>query len=147
MNGDMERPEAFREHAQYWLAGDELKAGRALARKYKLRRDELEQQIRNLYAEAITRADVENIELQDLNPDLRTPFLRNGMQVHLPYTVYAHWFLLHRLLLGAGVKQVQANMDIDSMSRAAFLCAFSEEVKRGDGACLLCTVYEVPNRG
>lgn len=132
VNGDMERPEAFREHAQYWLAGDELKAGRALARKYKLRRDELEQQIRNLYAEAITRADVENIELQDLNPDLRTPFLRNGMQVHLPYTVYAHWFLLHRLLQGAGVKQVQANMDIDSMSRAAFLCAFSEEVTRGD---------------
>ena len=130
--GDMERPEAFREHAQYWLVGDELKAGRALARKYKLRRDDLERQILNLYEDAETRADVENIELQDLDPELRTPFLRNGMQIHLPYTVYAHWFLLHRLLHGAGVKHVQANMDIDSMSRAAFLCAFSEEVKRGD---------------
>ena len=130
--GDMERPEAFREHAQYWLVGDELKAGRALARKYKLRRDDLERQIRNLYEDAITREDVENIELQDLDPELRTPFLRNGMQIHLPYTVYAHWFLLHRLLYGAGVKCIQANMDIDSMSRAAFLCAFSEEVKRGD---------------
>ena len=130
--GDMERPEAFREHAQYWLVGDELKAGRALARKYKLRRDDLERQIRNLYEDAITQEDVENIELQDLDPELRTPFLRNGMQIHLPYTVYAHWFLLHRLLYGAGVKCIQANMDIDSMSRADFLCAFSEEVKRGD---------------
>ena len=102
--GDMERPEAFREHAQYWLVGDELKAGRALARKYKLRRDDLERQIQNLYEDAITREDVENIELQDLDPELRTPFLRNGMQIHLPYTVYAHWFLLHRLLHGAGVK-------------------------------------------
>ena len=29
MFGDMALPEAFREHAQYWLVGDELKAGRA----------------------------------------------------------------------------------------------------------------------
>ena len=132
MGGDMERPEAFREHAQYWLAGDELKAGRALARKYKLQRDDLERQIRDLYEYAATRADVENIELQDLDPGLRTPFLRNGMQIHLPYTVYAHWFLLHGILRGAGVKSLQVNMDIDSMSRAAFLCAFAEEVRNSD---------------
>ena len=132
MYGDMARPEAFRKYAQYWLVGDEFKAGRALARKYKLQREGLEEQIQNLYEYAATREDVENIELQDLDPGLRTPFLRNGMQIHLPYTVYAHWFLLHRLLRGAGVTSVQANMDIDSMSRAAFLCAFSEEVKKGD---------------
>ena len=65
-------------------------------------------------------------------PGFRTPFLRNGMQVYLPYTAYAHWFMLHRLLTGAAVNTLQANMDIDSMNRAAFLCAFMEEVKRGD---------------
>ena len=58
------------------------------------------------------------------------------MQVHEPYTAYAHWFLLHRMLTGAGVERVQANMDIDSMSRAAFLCAFVDEVKRGDANAL-----------
>ena len=132
LNGDMKQAEAFREFAQYWLAGDELKAGRAMARKYKLKQDDLEQQIIDLYADAATREDVENIELQDMDPGFCTPCLRNGMQVHLPYTVYGHWFLLHRLMQGAGVKTVQANMDIDSMSRAAFLCAFAEEVKRGE---------------
>ena len=132
LNGDMKQAEAFREFAQYWQAGDELKAGRAMARKYKLKQDDLEQQIIDLYADAASREDVENIELQNLDPGFCTPCLRNGMQVHLPYTVYGHWFLLHRLMQGAGVKTVQANMDIDSMSRAAFLCAFAEEVKRGE---------------
>ena len=132
LNGDMERNEAFRKYARYWLAGDELKAGRAMARKNRLLSEDLSRQIQDLYAAAATREDVEDIELQDLDPGLRTPFLRNGMQVHLPYTAYAHWFLLHRLLQGAGVKTLQANMDIDSMSRAAFLCAYKDEVKRGD---------------
>ena len=31
-NGDLSRPEAFRKYAQYWLAGDELGAGRAMGR-------------------------------------------------------------------------------------------------------------------
>ena len=131
LNGDMERQEPFRHYAQYWLAGDELKAGRALAEKHRIKRSALNQQIQAIYAAAVTRSDVENIELQDMDPGLCTPFLSNGMQVHLPYTVYAHWFLLHRLLQGAGVRQVQASMDIDSMSRAAFLCAYAEEVRRG----------------
>ena len=130
-NGDMATPEPFRQYAQYWLAGDELNAGRALGRKLNLQREDLIRQIQSLYAKAATRADVENIELQDLHPGLATPFLAHGMQVHLPYTVYAHWFGLQRLLAGAGVKTLQANMDIDSMSRAAFLCAFAEEVKAG----------------
>ena len=130
--GDMERKEPFRKYARYWLAGDELKAGRAMARKNRLRSEELSRQIQDLYAEAATREDVENIKLQDMDPGWRTPFLRNGMQVHLPYTAYAHWFLLHRLETGAGVTTLQANMNIDSMSRAAFLCAYEDEVKRGD---------------
>ena len=36
------------------------------------------------------------------------------------------------MLTGAGVKRLQANMDLSSTSRAAFLCAFVEEIKRGD---------------
>ena len=132
LNGDMERREPYRKYAQYWLAGDELKAGRAMARKNRLLSEDLSRQIRDMYAAAATREDVENIELQNMDPGFRTPFLRNGMQVHLPYTAYAHWFLLHRLLAGAGVETLQASMDIDSMSRAAFLCAYEDEVKRGD---------------
>ena len=50
----------------------------------------------------------------------------------MPYMVYAHRFLLHRLLSGAGVQQVQMNSDIDSLNRAAFLTAFADEIKRGD---------------
>ena len=54
------------------------------------------------------------------------------MQTHEPYTAYAHWMLMHRMLTGAGVRHVQANMDQSSMSRAAFLCAFLDEVRRGE---------------
>ncbi len=66
-----------------------------------------------------------------MDAKLCTPHLRSGMQVHMPYTVYAHWFLPHRLLNGAGVHTMQASMDIDSMSRASFLCTFAEEVLQG----------------
>ena len=40
-NGDMDRPEAFRRYAQYWLTGDELKAGRKLGDKLATRRKDL----------------------------------------------------------------------------------------------------------
>ena len=133
-NGDLEIPDPFRRYAQYWLAGDELRAGRAMQQR--LRKHHaiaLRHQIAALYATAESRADVEDIELHlHDNHCLRTPPLGTGMQVHLPYTVYAHWMLLHRMLSGAGVKQLQANMDINSTCRAAFLCAFDEEVRHGD---------------
>ena len=88
--------------------------------------------IEELYENASSREDVENIELQGLNTDCVTPFLSNGLQVHMPYTAYAHWILMHRILTGAGVEHIQFNSDIDSMNRAAFLAAFADEVKRGD---------------
>lgn len=130
--GDLKRPEPFREHGHYWLAGDELRAGRAMARRNDRTQLELQARVEDLYAAAASREDVENIELEVLDTTFTTPFLRGGLQVHMPYTAYAHWFLLHRLLSGAGVKHVQLNSDIDSMTRAAFLSAFAEEVKRGD---------------
>ena len=129
--GDMESPEPFRRFARHWLAGDELGAGRAMSRAVADRRGLL-RQIQALYAQAETRADVENVELQHHNESFRTPFMSGGLQIHLPYTAYAHWLVLHRILAGGGVRQLQAGMDIDSMNRAAFLCAFAEEVKRGD---------------
>ena len=129
--GDMQIPEAFREHAHYWLAGDELRAGRAMSRSVADSQG-LINQLETLYAEAAAREDVENIELHLFNESFITPELKGGLQVHMPYTTYAHWLLMHRILTGAGVEKVQVNVDIDSMSRAAFLCAFADEVRRGD---------------
>ena len=132
--GDYALAEPFRTYPHYWLVGDELRAGRAMQKRIR-KHDavELINQITALYSSAETRKDVEDIELHYHNDRYcRTPTLGTGMQVHLPYTVYAHWFLLHRILTGAGVKHVQANMDISSTSRAAFLCAFADEVLRGD---------------
>ena len=131
-SGDLALPEAFRKHGHYWLAGDELRAGRAMLRRDPRARIELLARIEELYGAAATREDVENIELQALNDAYVTPLLSRGLQVHMPYTAYAHWFLLHRILDGAGVKQVQVNSDIDSMTRAAFLTTYADEVKRGD---------------
>ena len=130
--GDLELPEAFRKYAHYWLVGDELRAGRAMARRDDKARIALLAKIDELYASAASRQDVENIELQALNTAYTTPNLTHGLQVHMPYTTYAHWFLLHRILAGAGVQKVQINTDIDSMSRGAFLSVFADEIKRGD---------------
>ena len=132
--GDFDVAEAFRKYAHYWLAGDELGAGRALSMKIKKHeRVALIRQIQRLYANAQSRRDVEDIELAHHDPGCRQlPPLGTGMQTHEPYTAYAHWMLMHRMLTGAGVRHVQANMDQSSMSRAAFLCAFLDEVRRGD---------------
>lgn len=118
--GDIGAPEPFRRFARYWLAGDELGAGRAMSRSV-VDRQALLRQIQTLYAQAETRADVENVELQHHNETFRTPFMSGGLQVHLPYTAYAHWMILRRMLSGAGVGRLQASMDIDSMNRAGRL--------------------------
>ena len=132
--GDFDVAEPYRKYAHFWLPGDELKAGRALGRRLRKHdRIELLAQIRSIYANAASRADVEDVELQVHDDSIhKLPPPGKGMQVHEPYMAYAHWMLIHRMLTGAGVEQVQANMDIDSMSRAAFICAFADEIARGD---------------
>ena len=135
--GDLDIPEPFRKYAHYWLPGDELVAGRAMGAAIKKISKhaplELIAQIKAIYAAAESRKDVEDIELQYHNENVcQLPPLSTGLQVHEPYMAYAHWMLLHRMLTGAGVEHIQANMDQDSMTRAAFLCAFIDEVKRGD---------------
>ena len=41
-----------------------------------------------------------------MHPGLHNPQAGTGMQVHVPYTVYAHFFLVRQILSGAGVKKV-----------------------------------------
>ena len=132
--GDFDVAEAYRKYAHYWLAGDELRAGRSMSKKLnKHDRVALMEQIKALYERAQSRHDVEDIELDHHDPSCQQmPPLKYGMQTHEPYTAYAHWMLMRRMLTGAGVKRLQANMDKSSMSRAGFLCAFAEEVRRGD---------------
>ena len=130
-SGDMLQPEPFRRYAHYWLTGDDMRAGRNARFANRDARSNLSRQIAQLYANAANRDDVEDIELSYLDRNCRTPFLYNGLQIHMPYLAYAHWFLMHRLLTGAGVQRLQMNTDINSMTRAAFLCAFMDEVKEG----------------
>ena len=91
------------------------------------------------------RADVEDIELHHLDTCFKAPLLSNGLQVHMPYTAYAHWMLMHRLLTGAGVERLQVNMDIDSMTRGGLPLSV-----RGRGQAPRCTrlfraLHEVPD--
>ena len=127
--GQMSMKEAYRQHAHYWLVGDDLRAGRSKNFATKSVRKGLAGQIEMLYAASASRADVEDIELEHMDTTFRTPFLKDGLLVHMPYTTYAHWYLLRRLLTGAGVQRTQFHFDIDSMSRAGFLCTFIEEIR------------------
>ena len=127
--GQMSMKEAYRKHAHYWLVGDDLRAGRSKNFATKSVRSGLAGQIEMLYAASASRADVEDIELEHMDTTFRTPFLKDGLLVHMPYTTYAHWYLLRRLLTGAGVQRTQFHFDIDSMSRAGFLCTFIQEIK------------------
>ena len=129
--GDMSAKEPYRKYARYWLAGDDMRAGRSKNFQTRGIRRELATAIEALYAGAASRGDVEDIELEHMDTAYRTPFLNKGMLIHMPYTTYAHWYLLRRLLLGAGVSRFQMHFDISSTSRAAFLCSFIKEIKEG----------------
>ena len=130
--GDIERQEAFRRHARLWLPGDELMGGRAAGERIGLDKVRaLKKQLTDIYTSAVSRADVEDRELQEMHPGLHNPQAGHGMQVHVPYTVYAHFFQMRRILMGAGVKQVEYSMDCESLLRGAFLSAWCDEVKQG----------------
>ena len=103
--GDAETPEPLRKYSQYWMVGDELGTERRMGKRDRSARVDVLIRIQELYDNASSRADVENIKLEGLNTDYVTPFLSNGLQVHMPYTAYAHWFLMHRILTGAGVER------------------------------------------
>ncbi len=132
INGDLSRAEAFRQHAQYWLVGDEYKSGRANSRKIGLEKsNDIIQQIQEAYSQAQSREDIEDKEMWKMNPELHNPKINKGMQVHIPYTAYAHFFIVQNLFKGAGVENIQYSMDCESMFRASFLCAFKDEISQG----------------
>ena len=78
----------------------------------------------------MNREDVEDREFQEMHPGLHNPQAGTGMQVHVPYTVYAHFFLMRELLRGAEVKRVEYSIDCESLLRGAFLSAWCDEVKQ-----------------
>jgi len=133
MNGDALRPEAFRQNAQYWLSCDEVLAGRKLGQRLGFTKSQdILQQITEVYAAAQSRKDVENREQQNIDLNYCNPILTEGMQVHVPYTSYAHFQMIHMLVKGAGVEKLFYYMDCDSMLRAGFISAFEKEIRSGN---------------
>jgi hypothetical protein len=133
VNGDALKPEAFRQYAQYWLTCDEFLAGRKLGQRLGFSKaQDILQQIAEVYASAQSRKDVENREQQNIDLAYCNPILTNGMQVHVPYTCYAHFQLMRMLLTGGGVERVFYYMDCDSMLRAGFITAFENEIRSGN---------------
>lgn len=131
-NGDALKPEAFRQYAQYWLSCDEFMGGHRLGQRLGLEKtQDVLQQIANIYASAQSREDIENREQQNMDLDYCNPILTEGMQVHVPYTCYAHFQMIHMLIKGAGVEQLSYYMDCDSMLRAGFMSAFQQEIHEG----------------
>ena len=130
--GDFNKAEPHRRYSRLWLPGDELLGGRAAGERLGIDRvREIRQQLAAIYTAAETRADVEDREFAELHPELHNVHAGTGMQVHVPYTVYAHFFLMRELMSGAGVKQVKYSMDCESLLRAAFLSAWQPEVSAG----------------
>ncbi len=130
LNGDILRPEAFRQKAQYWLTCDEYLGGRALGEKLGFdKSQDVLQQISNIYATAQSRDDIENREDEVMDVAFCNPILTKGMQTHIPYTCYAHFLQMQMLFKGAGVEKIFYYMDCDSMLRAGFISAFEQEIK------------------
>ncbi|GAV21075.1 hypothetical protein MMIC_P2054 [Mariprofundus micogutta] len=112
---------AYRRHARLWLQSDyDEGAMRSQANK-RLAMD-LTGDIEGTYAQAINRDDVEVSEA--LGSTNRLP--ARGMQVHSDYTMYGHFFHLHKLL--GNVDKVRFFLDQDSGIRAACLSAFQKEI-------------------
>ncbi|MCU7805603.1 MAG: hypothetical protein KZQ96_20645 [Candidatus Thiodiazotropha sp. (ex Lucinoma borealis)] len=133
LNGDALKPEAFRQYAQYWLTSDELLGGRKLGQRLGFTKSQdVLQQIADIYASAQSRQDIEDREHQHMDLAYCNPILTEGMQVHVPYTYYAHFQMIHMLVKGAGVEQLFYYMDCDSMLRAGFISAFEQEIRTGD---------------
>jgi len=119
--GDYSTPHPFRRHARLWLNGD---YDEAIHRSFtQLESCGLNEQIEDTYSDAVQRLDVESSERTDSTRKLPS----KGVQVHAEYTLYGHFFFLHRLFGGA--EKVRFFLDQDSGMRAACLAAFQPEIK------------------
>jgi transposase-like protein len=112
---------AYRRHARLWLQSDyDDSVMRSQANK-NISVD-LTGEIKGTYNQATSRDDVEVSEA--LGSANRLP--ARGMQVHSDYTMYGHFFHLHKLF--GCVDKVRFFLDQDSGIRAACLSAFQKEV-------------------
>lgn len=130
LNGDLAKPQPYRQLARLWLRGDYANAvadgSERKAAKKKSRAlhqdDRLGAEIQEQYDDANLREDVEEVITMD--KDERLP--SNGVEVRDQYTVYAH-FLMPERLLGHAPK-VRFYLDQDSGFRAAFMAAFHRQI-------------------
>ena len=127
--GDLTRKEAFRRYARFWLAGDEMRAGRSAQRRMGRRAaEQAVGDIQDAFRAANAYADVAEMEIVPGHGPLRDTMLRSGMLVKTGYRTLGHMFVLREMLKGAGVERLQLSMDEHLSTIAAFLCAFREEV-------------------
>jgi len=127
-SGDYEVKPPLRRYARLWLKGDRNDAlAEHLARESKRRRSDgtLDGDIQAAYENAVNRDDVEASETK--GPTVRLP--TKGFQIHSEYTMYGHFFMLHKVLEKAS--KVTFYLDQDSGIRAACLAAFPWGIKEG----------------
>lgn len=120
--GDEANQFAYRKYARLWLQDDYEKQ----LRRYRTARSintGLNGSIEDTYKAAINRDDVEVSE--SLTGTRKLP--SKGMQVHSEYTMYGHFYHLHRLF--GGVEKVRFFLDQDSGIRAACISAFHSEIE------------------
>ena len=80
----MSAKEPYRKYARFWLAGDNLRAGGSKNFQTRNIRTELASQIEALYAAVASREDVEDIELEHIDVSFKTPYLKDGLLIHMP---------------------------------------------------------------
>jgi len=121
-NGDYSLQPPHRRYAHLWLKGDyDVSMQRMIKRR---NASCLGSEIEAEYDCAGQREDVEATEEQSMDRCLPSM----GMQTHSEYTLYAHFFLLHKMF--GGVEKVRFFLDQDSGMRAACLAAFQSEIAR-----------------
>jgi len=118
---NQDKHRAYRKYARLWLQAD-YDANVQQSRTKRGLASDLSGDIVTAYDEAITRDDVE--ESEQLTTTDKLP--SKGMQIHSDYTMYGHFFFLHKLF--GDVKKVRFFLDQDSGIRAACLSAFQKEV-------------------
>ncbi len=129
---DLTRKEAFRRYARFWLAGDEMHAGRSAQRQMgRAAANRAVGAIQDAFRAANAYADVAEMEIVPGHGPLRDTMLRNGMLVKTGYRTLGHMFVLRELLKGAGVERLQLSMDEHLSTISAFMCAFQAQIAGG----------------
>jgi len=125
VSGDTLLPFPFRKYARLWLDCDyEESVRRSVANKNRVdESDGLSSRTENRHADTIHEDGTEVSETQ--NSCRKLP--AHGMQVHLEYTLYAHFFFLRRFF--GNVDKVRFFLDRDSGMSAGAMGAFHDRVR------------------